>query len=142
MTFVQIDLGLFASLNWWAILVATVAAFALGGLWYGPLFGKAWLRALGKTEADITPSPRPFVIRAVTSLVTCVVVAALMALIGLTGLVAGLLFGLATGIGFIATAMASDAAFCDWGWRLWAIQAGYRVAYSVLMGGIIGLWPA
>ncbi len=142
MTFVQIDLGLFASLNWWAILVATVAAFALGGLWYGPLFGKAWLRALGKTEADITPSPRPFVISAVTSLVTCVVVAALMALIGLTGLVAGLLFGLATGIGFIATAMASDAAFCDWGWRLWAIQAGYRVAYSVLMGGIIGLWPA
>ena len=142
MTFVQIDLGLFASLNWWAILVATVAAFALGGLWYGPLFGKAWLRALGKTEADITPSPRPFVISAVTSLVTCVVVAALMALIGLTGLVAGLLFGLATGIGFIATAMASDAAFCGWGWRLWAIQAGYRVAYSVLMGGIIGLWPA
>lgn len=142
MTFVQIDLGLFASLNWWAILVATVAAFALGGLWYGPLFGKAWLRALGKTESDITPSPRPFVISALTSLVTCVVVAALMALIGLTGLVAGLLFGLATGIGFIATAMASDAAFCDWGWRLWAIQAGYRVAYSVLMGGIIGLWPA
>ena len=32
-----------AALNWWAILVATVAAFALGGLWYGPLFGKPWM---------------------------------------------------------------------------------------------------
>ena len=31
----------FAGLNWWAILVAVAAAFALGGLWYGPLFGKA-----------------------------------------------------------------------------------------------------
>ena len=41
-----------SGLNWLAILVATVAAFVLGGLWYGPLFGKAWMAALGKTEED------------------------------------------------------------------------------------------
>ncbi len=33
----------FGGFNWWAILVATVVAFVLGGLWYGPIFGKAWL---------------------------------------------------------------------------------------------------
>ncbi len=27
------------SLNWLAILIATAAAFLLGGLWYGPVFG-------------------------------------------------------------------------------------------------------
>ena len=131
----------FAGLNWWAIVVATVAAFALGGLWYGPLFGKAWLAALGKTEDEIPPSPQPFVISAVAAFITCLVVAALMSGLKMTGLMAGLLFGLLTGIGFIATSMASDAAFCRWGWKLWAIQAGYRVAYSALMGGIIGIWP-
>lgn len=131
----------FVGLNWWAILVATAAAFALGGVWYGPFFGKAWLIALGKTEEDIPPSPTPFVISAVTAFLTCVVVAALMAGLELTGLVAGLIFGLLTGVGFIATSMASDTAFCRWSWNLWAIQAGYRVAYSVLMGGIIGIWP-
>ena len=130
----------FADLNWWAIVVATAAAFALGGLWYGPLFGKAWLAALGKTEDEIEPTPQPFIISAVTAFLTCVVVAALMSGLQMTGLLAGLAFGLLTGIGFIATAMASDAAFCGWGWKLWAIQAGYRVAYSVLMGGIIGIW--
>ena len=130
----------FAGLNWWAIVVATAAAFALGGLWYGPLFGKAWLAALGKTEDEIEPTPQPFIISAVTAFLTCVVVAALMSGLQMTGLLAGLAFGLLTGIGFIATAMASDAAFCGWGWKLWAIQAGYRVAYSVLMGGIIGIW--
>ncbi len=36
---------------------------------------------------------------------------------------------------------AYDSAFCGWGWRLWAIQSGYRVVYSGLMGGIIGIWP-
>ena len=130
----------FAGLNWWAIVVATAAAFALGGLWYGPLFGKAWLAALGKTEDEIEPTPQPFIISAVTAFLTCVVVATLMSGLQMTGLLAGLAFGLLTGIGFIATAMASDAAFCGWGWKLWAIQAGYRVAYSVLMGGIIGIW--
>ena len=132
----------FAGLNWWAILVAVAAAFALGGLWYGPLFGKAWLSALGKTEDDITPSAEPFIVSAVAALATCVVVAALMNGLGLTGLVHGLVFGFITGVGFIAAAMASDTAFCRWGWDLWAIQAGYRVAYSVLMGGIVGVWPA
>ena len=75
------------------------------------------------------------------ALATCVVVAALMNGLGITGLGPGLVFGFITGVGFIAAAMASDTAFCGWGWTLWTIQAGYRVAYSVLMGGIVGVWP-
>ena len=31
-------------------MTATVLAFVLGGLWYGPVFGNAWMAALGKTE--------------------------------------------------------------------------------------------
>ncbi len=131
----------FTGLNWWAIVVATAVAFALGALWYGPLFGKAWMAALGKTEDDIQPSPEPFIVSAVAALVTCIVVAALMRGLEMTGIVTGAVFGLITGVGFIATSMASDSAFCGWGWRLWSIQAGYRVAYSALMGGIIGVWP-
>ena len=43
-----------SQLNWLAILVATVAAFALGGVWYGPVFGKAWQRLVGISDEDIT----------------------------------------------------------------------------------------
>ncbi len=32
------------SLNWMAIAIMTVACFALGALWHGPLFGKLWMR--------------------------------------------------------------------------------------------------
>ena len=131
----------FGGLNWWAIIVATAAAFALGALWYGPMFGKAWVAALGKTEDEIQPSPEPFIVSAVAALVTCVVVAALMHGLAMTGSITGIVFGLITGVGFIATSMASDSAFCGWGWKLWSIQAGYRVTYSALMGGIIGIWP-
>jgi hypothetical protein len=31
-------------LNWLHVLVATVAYFVLGAIWYGPLFSKAWIR--------------------------------------------------------------------------------------------------
>ena len=132
----------FAGLNWWAILVATVAAFMLGYVWYGPAFGKAWLAALGKTEDEIEPSPTPFIVSAVAALATCLVVAALMSGLGMTRIGDGAILGLLTGVGFIAASMASDTAFCGWGWKLWAIQAGYRVTYSILMGAIIGAWPA
>ena len=128
----------FMALDWLAILIATAVAFVLGGLWYGPLFGQAWLTALGKTEEDIEPSPMPFVISFFAAALTSVVLAGLMLALGITGVVDGALFGLIVGIGFIATAMASDSAFCGWGMPLFLIQSGYRVAYSVLMGAIIG----
>ena len=126
--------------NWWAILVATVLAFVLGGLWYGPLFGKAWLAAMGKTEEEIEPSASPFIISFFTALVTAITLAWLVHALSVQGWAAGALLGLVAGIGFIATAMASDTAFCGWGVRLFIIQAGYRVVYSVVMGALLGGW--
>ncbi len=126
--------------NWWAVLVATILAFVLGGLWYGPLFGKAWLAAMGKTEDEIEPSASPFIISFFTALVTAITLAWLVHALSVQGWGSGALLGLVTGIGFIATAMASDTAFCGWGLRLFIIQAGYRVVYSVVMGALLGGW--
>ena len=131
----------FADLNWWAILVATAVAFVLGGIWYGPVFGKAWLAALGKGAEDLEPSPTPFVISFFTALLTCIVLAALLKGLAIGTLGGGLALGALVGIGFIATAMASDSAFCRWGMRLFLIQSGYRVVYSIVMGGILAVWP-
>lgn len=130
----------FTDLNFWAIGVSTLAGFALGGLWYGPLFGAAWLAAIGKTEDELTPSATPFIVSFFTALLTAVVLAGLISSLGINSLSGGLLLGLITGVGFIATAMASDTAFCGWGMRLFLIQSGYRVSYSVIMGGILAVW--
>ena len=44
----------FASINYLAVLVATVLAFGLGSIWYGkPLFGSAWQREMGLSDEDI-----------------------------------------------------------------------------------------
>ena len=129
-----------ADLNWWAILVATAAAFVLGGIWYGPVFGQAWLSALGKSADDLKPSPMPFIVSFFTALLTCIVLAMLMSGLGIVTLGGGLALGALVGVGFIATAMASDTAFCGWGMPLFLIQSGYRVVYSIIMGGTLGFW--
>lgn len=129
-----------AELNWLAILTATIAGFAIGGLWYGPVFGNAWMAALGKKPEDIQPSPLPFIVSFVTAAITAIVLALLIQALGISTAFGGLHLGFAVGAGFIATAMASDSAFCGWGWRLFAIQAGYRVTYSIVMGMILAVW--
>jgi hypothetical protein len=44
-------------LSWPAILIAVVAAFFLGFLWYGPLFGKPWAKLMG-FKLNHKPKPR------------------------------------------------------------------------------------
>ena len=34
-------------MGWLPLLIATLSTFALGALWYGPLFAKAWGKASG-----------------------------------------------------------------------------------------------
>lgn len=36
--------ALLSHLNWLRVLVAAIAYFMLGALWYGPLFSKQWIR--------------------------------------------------------------------------------------------------
>ena len=40
-------------INYWAVLVSAVAFFAVGSLWYGLLFGDAWMKAMGWTKESL-----------------------------------------------------------------------------------------
>ncbi len=45
--------ALLVNVNWLAVIVGAVAAFALGALWYSPkMFGKGWREGCGLPEAD------------------------------------------------------------------------------------------
>ena len=45
-------------INWVAIVVAVVANFIFGAIWYMPLFGKAWAKEM---KMDMTVKPPPSV---------------------------------------------------------------------------------
>jgi hypothetical protein len=41
------------AVNYFAVLVAAGANMGIGFLWYGPVFGKAWMHEMGITAAKI-----------------------------------------------------------------------------------------
>jgi hypothetical protein len=43
-----------STINWWAVLVAGISSFVLGGVWYSPaLFGNAWMKDNNLTMEEI-----------------------------------------------------------------------------------------
>lgn len=54
------------NIDWQAVILAAAAAFILGGIWYGPIFGRLWRKAEGKPERKSGGHEHPaFCLRAV-----------------------------------------------------------------------------
>jgi len=64
-----------SDLNWLAVIVAALAYFAIGAVWYAPpLFGKVWAAAGGMAmpEAGTRPSPAIYLTPLVGSVLSAV----------------------------------------------------------------------
>jgi uncharacterized membrane protein len=86
--------------SWAAVLAATVAYYLLGGLWFTPLFGRLWDRAVGVARVRGARAPAlsyvaPLVGCFLTSLATSLVVSAFE----VTQLGDALLLGVVLGVG-------------------------------------------
>lgn len=127
-----------AAINWIAVVVAAVATFVLGGLWYGPLFGQRWMAASGVSEEEVAQGnpARTFSISFVLQFVAAAVLAMFI------GPEAGLAFGLAAGgavgLFWVAGAFGVVYLFEQRPFAHWAVNAGYQVVSYLLMGGILG----
>jgi hypothetical protein len=74
--------------NYVAVLVATIAAMVIGFLWYMPaVAGKAWMAAIGKTEAEIRAAGKPsiYIAAVVVAFVQMTVLAAALGWAGAFG---------------------------------------------------------
>ena len=91
-------------------VVAGIAYFVLGGLWFTPLFGKAWDKAVGFNRP---PKWRPALAYYLGPFIGCMVAAfamyALLRLSGATTLNRALLVGAVSGFGFSACVTAVNA---------------------------------
>ncbi len=131
--------GSFGHINWLAILTATVFGFfVVGGLWYGPLFGKAWMQAFGLTEDDLASRnmPKVFGLSFLLALIAAINLALFMG--PDADLSFGLMAGFFAGFGWVATLLGILYLFEHRSIQAYAINAGYCVVAMTCMGGIIG----
>ena len=134
----------FAGLNYWAVIIAAVASFLFGGVWYG-LLSQPWMRAIGKTEAEIKSSGRSmpllFAITFVAQLLMAWVLAGIIGHVG-TGQVtlkSGLISGAFIWLGFVATTLAVNHGYQGSRWSLTMIDGGHWLGVLLIQGAIIGL---
>ncbi len=131
-----------ASLNWAAVAVSAVSAFALGALWYGPLFGKAWQSLSGLSDEDIQQGHPAKIYGGafVLNLVAAFGMGMVLQLHPAPDLGSGLNVGLLIGLAFVATTFGINYLFAQKPLRLYLIDAGYMVVLLTVMGAILGVW--
>ncbi|MEM0953856.1 MAG: DUF1761 domain-containing protein [Pseudomonadota bacterium] len=130
-----------AAINLWAVVVAAVSAFALGAVWYGPLFSKSWQSFNGLTDADVqSDAPRTFGGAFALTLIAAFGLAMLMQLHPAPGFSSGFGVGSVIGLSFIATSLGINYLFARKPLALYFIDAGYLVIMVAVMATIIGGW--
>jgi hypothetical protein len=90
------------------VAVAAIAGFPLGALWYGPLFGKAWMAATGITK-ERAKQANMAMIYGTTLLLNLIIAVSLAMFIGpAANLQDGLFAGFMAGFTFVAAAFGTD----------------------------------
>jgi hypothetical protein len=131
-----------STLNWPAIIVATLAGFLIGGLWYSPvLFAKAWMRESGVTDEKMKTGSmaKIFGFAFLWTFVMAFNLAMYLNAPG-TDLAWGATAGFLAGFGWVAMSMFITGLFERKSITYMLINAGYMVVALTAMGAILGAW--
>ena len=133
------------TVNYLAVVVAALAAWILGALWYSPaLFGRQWAAAQGftpeKMETMRQGMARKYLITFVCMVIMAWVLAALIDRLGILGALGGVKVGGVAWLGFVATTGLTAQQFSGKPAGAFLIDAAYQLVYLVIMGVILAVW--
>ena len=132
-----------AALNYWAVLVAGIAFWVLGAIWYaGPLFGNAWMKLIGKTKEQVQAdfSPMKLVWALLASLVQAYGIARILAYTSASSPMDAVLGGVLTSTCLILPAIGINDIMEGRPCKLTLINVLYVILGYVVIGLIVGFW--
>lgn len=136
-------------INYVAVLVAAVTNMILGSLWFGPIFGKMWIKASGMSPEQCEAGKHKnmggsYALMFVGSLVMAYVLAHALvfgnAYLGTSGVSAGLMVGFWNWLGFVAPVTIGVVLWDNKRWGYWAITYLYNLVGLLIMGAILAAW--
>ena len=127
------------AVNWLAIIVAAVAAFGVGAIWYSPLlFTKAWIRESGVDEARARNATMPLLM-GTSFLLVLLATFVFAAFLGPNVNVgSGALYGFLAGLFWVTGYLGVNYLFEGRSFMLFLINGGYNVASFTVMGAVLG----
>ena len=134
-----------SDINWLAVFVAAMAFFGLGMLWYGPLFGKPWQKAIADGSLTLKYSGTMGLF--IAAFIMSIIVSVGMAFF-LQGpqshdeinAAYGALIGLMVGVLFILPTTVINYIFARRPLSLVLIDGFYHIIAITLVGAILGFW--
>lgn len=134
----------FASFNYPSIVLAAIAAYVVGAVYYTTL-GKAWMKAARLDPATMSKSKAPFVIAFIAELFLALVLYLVLDDITFAGsfsedfdVVSSVTWSLIFWAGFIATTFTVNHRYQGFSWSLTIIDAVHWLLVFVVMGAILG----
>ena len=93
-----------------SIIVATIVSMFIGMVWYGPLFGKVWMKLVGMSKKEIEKAKKSgmagtFIMAGVSTLLFVYVFSILLKNLAITDLLSGLLWAILLWLGFVCTTL-------------------------------------
>lgn len=131
-----------ADINYWAVFVSALSAFVIGWIWYGPLFGKIWMKLNGFTEEKLSEGNMSMpVMMLLNYIATALAAFAIAMFIGFESNAGfGALVGAIIVIFWLATNRLNDVLYEKKPWGLYFINLGYNLIIYVIIGAILGIW--
>lgn len=133
----------FGQVNWFAVAAVTLAYCLLGALWFTPLFGAAWDRAVGfeHPEGHRFP-PIYFVVPLITSLLVSSATGVLVAALDVVAPMETLILALVLGFGYAAAVSVTNGVTPSTprSLLLGAVTGGYHVVGIFVVAAILVLW--
>jgi hypothetical protein len=128
--------------NYLAVVVAALANYIIGAIWYSALFRKSWTRLMGMSEMKVTA---PSVILGLVGalLMSYILHHALFfadTYLGTSGIGGGLMVGALNWLGFIAPVTIGVVTYEKKPFSLWLINNGYWLLSLLVMGVILAVW--
>lgn len=130
-------------INYLAVLVCGVASMVIGFFWYGPIFGKAWMEEVGKTEEELKENFNPgktHTLSFIAAIITALALAYLLSLTGAQTIRDAIRISVTGWLGFVAAIFYLNSLFEDKSVRHVAINTGYHLVNLVVYGIILVLW--
>jgi len=127
--------------NYLAVVVAAVASFLLGGLWYSPaLFGKAWQREAGISDEQLKQGmAKVFSLSLVLSLIAALNFAFFLG--PRPSLLFGFAAGFSAGLCWVAASFGINYLFERRSLKLFLINGGYHTLQFAIIGVSLALIP-
>jgi len=131
------------SINIFAVLVCGIVALAIGALWYGPIFGKLWMKGYGFTEDDLRKdfnSAKTYGLAVVAHIIAAYVLAYLIGYLNAYSVSGAFHTAFWSWLGFVMMPMFINALFSRKNLATVFIETGYFLVFFILASLIIALW--